>query len=393
MGWGRYRGGPGGGIPLAAKLEVLRRRAAGESWVQIGEAVGISSASIGVIVQEAGGVPPRREGRSELELSLAEREEIMICLAVDREVSLQLIADRLGRSRSTIYREVRRNGGRDRYRGWAAERRADEMARRPKPGKLEVIEKLAAEVEAGLRQRRSPEQISNRLRIDFPGNEEMWVSDETIYKTLFVQGRGGLNKELVAYLRTGRTMRRPRGRARASSGGKLADMVMISDRPAEVTDRAVPGHWEGDLILGADCKSAIGTLVERTTWMLLLLHLPGNDHTAPTVRNAMSEVILKLPEWFRRSITWDQGKEMAEHVQFTIDTGVQVYFCDPHSPWQRPTNENTNGLLRQYFPKGTDLSVYPRSYLDFVADELNNRPRRKLNWMTPSEAYQQLLLR
>jgi transposase, IS30 family len=390
---GRYRRGRGYGIPLVAKLEVLRRRSAGESWAQISEAVGVGSSSIGVIVQEAGGMLPRREGRSERHLSLGEREEIMVALAADPQVSVGVIARRVGRPRSTIWRELCRNGGRHGYKAWAAERRADEQACRAKPGKLELNDKLAAEVEDGLRRRLSPEQISNRLRRDFPGNEEMRVSDETIYKTLFVQGRGGLNKELVAYLRSGRTMRKPRGRASGGRAGKLADMVMISDRPAEVTDRAVPGHWEGDLILGADCKSAIGTLVERTTLMVRLLHLPGNDHTAATVRAAMTTEILKLPDWFRRSITWDQGKEMAQHVQFTVDTGVQIYFCDPHSPWQRPTNENTNGLLRQYFPKGTDLSVYPKAYLDFVADELNNRPRRRLDWMTPYEAFEQLMLR
>jgi transposase, IS30 family len=390
---GRYRPGRGYGIPLVAKLEVLRRRSAGESWAQISEAVGVGSSSIGVIVQQAGGMPPRRTGRPQGQLSLAEREEIMIALAADRGVSFQVIADTLGKDRSTIWREVCRNGGRRGYKAWAAERRADERARRPQPGKLESNEKLAAEVESGLRRRLSPEQISNRLLIDFPGNEEMRVSDETIYKTLFVQGRGGLNKELVANLRSGRAVRRPRGRATKAGPGKLSDRVMISERPAEVADRAVPGHWEGDLLLGADCKSAIGTLVERTTWMVMLLHLPGHDHTAATVRDAMTTEIVKLPEWFRLSITWDQGKEMAQHVAFTIDTGIQIYFCDPHSPWQRPTNENTNGLLRQYFPKGTDLSVYPRSYLDFVADELNNRPRRKLDWLTPLEAYQKLLSR
>jgi IS30 family transposase len=390
---GRYRPGRGYGIPLAAKLDVLRRRSAGESWAKIGAAVGISSASIGVIVQEAGGMPPRRTGRPQGQLSLAEREEVMIALTADPDVSFEVIADTLGKHRSTIWREVQRNGGRRGYKAWAAERRADETARRPKPGKLESNEQLAAEVESGLRRRLSPEQISNRLLIDFPGNEEMRVSDETIYKSLFVQGRGGLNKELVAELRSGRAVCRPRGRATKARAGKLSDRVMISERPAEVADRAVPGHWEGDLLLGADCKSAIGTLVERTTWMVMLLHLPGHDHTAATVREAMTTEILKLPEWFRLSITWDQGKEMAQHVQFTIDTDVQIYFCDPPSPWQRPTNEHTNGLLRQYFPKGTDLSVYPRAYLDFVADELNNRPRRKLDWLTPLEAYQKLLSR
>jgi transposase, IS30 family len=309
-------------------------------------------------------------------------------------VSFAVLGERLDKHRSTIWREVTANGGRGGYQPLAAQRRADESAKRLKPCKLEVNGKLAEEVEAGLKRRLSPQQISNRLRVDFPDNEEMRVSDETIYKSLFVQGRGGLNKELVACLRSGRTMRRPHNVRNASTGpGRVSDRVMISERPAEVADRAVPGHWEGDLLMGADNKSAIGTLVERTTSMTLLLHLPGGDHTAATVRSAMTAEIMKLPEWFRLSVTWDEGKEMAEHVQFTIDTGVQVYFCDPHSPWQRPSNENTNGLLRQYFPKGTDLTVYPKAYLDFVADELNNRPRRRLGWLTPLEAYQQLLSR
>ena len=274
-----------------------------------------------------------------------------------------------------------------------------ERANRPagrRRRKLASNPRLADVVGGLLEQKWSPQQISARLVNDFPDDLEMRVSHETIYQTLFVQGRGGLRKELTVCLRSGRTRRRPRTRASGGSvnqglnHGKLRDMVMISERPAEADDRAVPGHWEGDLIIGASSRSAIGTLVERTTRYVMLLHLPG-DHGAEAVRDAMTAKVLTLPASLRRSITWDQGSEMAQHVQFRVDTGVQIYFCHPHQPWMRGSNENTNGLLRQYFPKGTDLSVHSAAHLDAVADQLNGRPRQTLGWMTPSEKFNQLV--
>jgi IS30 family transposase len=248
---------------------------------------------------------------------------------------------------------------------------------------LVACPRLAKEVTAGLEKLWSPTQISKRLRVDHPDDETMRVSHETIYQSIYVQGRGALRRELAACLRSGRAQRQPR--SRLERRGRIPDIVSISERPAEVEDRAVIGHWEGDLILGAHNRSAIGTLVERRTRFVILLHLPGR-HTAIEVRNAMAEAIQHLPATLKRSITWDRGTEMAEHVQFTIDTGVDVYFCDPQSPWQRGTNENTNGLARQYFPKGTDLSVYSPEDLQAVADSLNGRPRETLNWATPTEA-------
>jgi len=261
--------------------------------------------------------------------------------------------------------------------------RAAARARRPRPAKLARNRPLRRIVERLLELHWSPQQISWQLRQDHPHEPEMWVSHETIYQSLFVQGRGALRAELTRCLRTGRARRR--SARRATSAGHLVDMVLISERPAEVEDRAVPGHWEGDLIIGKERHSAIGTLVERQTRFVLLVALP-HGRTAEAVRAAVAERILSLPEQLRRSLTWDRGKEMAGHAQFTIDTGVAVYFCDPHSPWQRGSNENTNGLLRQYFPKGTDLSVHDQAHLDAVARELNGRPRQTLDWMKPSEA-------
>jgi transposase, IS30 family len=238
-----------------------------------------------------------------------------------------------------------------------------------------------------LTRRHSPEQIAGRLKRDFPDDPEMWVSHETIYQALYVRPKSELAKQVAEALRTGRTRRKPQGR---QSQPKLKGMVNISERPAEAADRAVPGHWEGDLILGAGCQSAIGTLVERSTGFVLLLHLP-EDHTAAAVSDAMSAAIGRLPEQLRRSLAWDQGSEMALHTKITAETGMPIYFCDPHSPWQRGTNENTNGLLRQYFPKGTDLSFYGPGLLDQVAAELNARPRKRLNYETPAEALERLL--
>ena len=267
-------------------------------------------------------------------------------------------------------------GGQKRGRdGGSSAQRSPSWWRRPR---------LRLEVERCLRQRWSPQQIAARLIVDYPDDPEMRVSHETIYQSLYVQSRGALRRELTRCLRTGRAQRRPRGRI--AGAGQLLNMVLISERPAEVDDRAVPGHWEGDLVLGARSQSAIGTLVERQTRFVMLLNL-RKGRLAEHVRDALVDRIGELPEQLRRSLTWDRGKEMGEHVRFTIDTGVQVYFCDPRSPWQRATSENSNGLLRQYFPKGTDLSVYDQAQLDKIAAELNGRPRQTLGWLTPSEAF------
>ena len=272
----------------------------------------------------------------------------------------------------------------------SAHRAAFGRARRPKQTKLAGNDELRAAVIGDLERLWSPEQIARRLRQAFPDQPEMWVSHETIYKSLYVQGRGELRRELARCLRTGRAQRRPQGRT--ENRGRIPDMVMISERPAEVTDRAVPGHWEGDLIIGSYNRSAIGTLVERATRFVILLHL-GNDKSAEHVADQMAVAIRSLPDLLRRSITWDQGVEMAEHARFSVETGVPVYFCDPHSPWQRGSNENTNGLLRQYFPKSTDLSIHGPDVLQAAADSLNGRPRKTLDWKTPTEALNELLLR
>ncbi len=365
----------------AERLEIRRRVASGERMVDVAVAVGRSKRHVQAMVSRFGGIQPRATARSTLRLSNAEREEISRGLRVGE--SLRRIAAGLGWSPSTVSREVASNGGRRRYRAHLAEERAFRCARRPRRAKLARNLRLRRAVERLLVERWSPQQIAWQLRHDHPDNQEMWVSHETIYQSLFVQGRGALRAELTRCLRTGRARRRPAGRARPS--GELRDMVLLSERPAEVEDRAVPGHWEGDLIIGQGTHSAIGTLVERQTRYVLLVALP-RGRTAQAVRTALAKRILTLPEQLRRSLTWDRGKEMAEHVRFTVDTGVTVSFCDPHSPWQRGTNENTNGLLRQYFPKGTDLSVHDQAHLDAVARELNGRPRQTLGWMKPSEA-------
>jgi IS30 family transposase len=293
----------------------------------------------------------------------------------------------LGRHRSTVWREIRRNGGRRRYRCWAAERRAETAARRPKTAKLAANTKLRDQVQAWLEQRWSPEQISARLVTVFPDDPNMRISHETIYQSLYVQGRGALRRELTASLRTGRAIRRP---ARRAPTQHVPDKVLISERPAEAGDRAIPGHWEGDLISGRHNRSAIATLVERSTRYVQLVALP-EGRTAPAVRDALIASVQTLPTQLWRSLTWDQGAEMADHRTFTIATGIDVYFCDPHSPWQRGSNENTNGLLRQYFPKGTDLAVHNQDHLDTVAAELNGRPRKTLQWETPAERLAQLV--
>ena len=319
-------------------------------------------------------------------LSVAEREEIAVGVAAGE--SLRSVAARLGRAPSTVSREVRRNGTRRGYRAVAAQAQAEARAARPKTARLAGNARLRGWVQARLEERWSPEQVSRMLEREFPGEPEMRVSHEAIYQAIYVQGRGALRRDLAARLRTGRALRKPR-RKEGERRGKIPGMVMISERPAEVSDRAVPGHWEGDLIMGARNASAIGTLVERSTRFVLLLHLPGG-HGADQVAAAMSREMAGLPAALRRSLTWDQGTEMAGHAQVTVATGMPVYFCDPHSPWQRGSNENTNGLLRQYFPKGTELPSDPVRLRE-VADQLNSRPRKTLGWKTPAEALAGLL--
>jgi transposase, IS30 family len=362
-------------------------RRAGVPLERAAAVVGVSSQVARRWVAEAGGVAPRWVAPSGVRLSLAEREEIAVGLAAGE--SLAAIGRRIGRPACTISREVARNSAVRGYRASKAQQAAQLRARRPKPAKLAVNARLRAQVEAWLALRWSPQQIAARLVSEFPGDAEMRVSHETIYQSLFVQSRGALRKELTGCLRTGRAIRRPARRS-ADARGKIPAMVMISERPAEAADRAVPGHWEGDLIMGKDGRSAIGTLAERSTRFVLLLHLP-HGHGPEAVRDAMTTKITTLPAALRRSLTWDQGMEMRQHPQFTAATGMPVYFCDPHSPWQRGTNENTNGLLRQFFPKGTDLAAHSATDLEQAGKLMNGRPRHTLGWRTPAEALATLL--
>ena len=429
---------------------VARREHRQRFWKAIAD--GLSSENAGVVAgvspavgtrwfRESGGMPSINQAPlSGRYLSFEEREEIAILRAQDQGV--REIARRIGRAASTISRELRRNaatrGGDLDYRATTAQWHADRRARRPKLAKLATNEALRQYVQDrlsgkvttadgqavagpdtrwigrrhGRRQHRrwatswSPEQIANRLRIDFPDDESMRVSHEAIYQALYVQGRGALRRELCACLRTGRALRVPRARNRGRGKRFVTPEVMISQRPAEAEDRAVPGHWEGDLILGLG-SSAIGTLVERTTRFTMLLHLPRMPeygqlrvkngpalagHGAEALRDAIAASITTLPEQLRRSLAWDQGAEMAQHAQLRVQTGLPIYFCDPHSPWQRGSNENTNGLLRQYFPKGTDLAKHSANDLDAVAATLNSRPRKTLGWKTPAEALNDYLL-
>jgi transposase, IS30 family len=381
----------------------------GLSTEDAANAAGVSVSSARRWFRQCGGMPPLSlvlPPPGGLRLSLAEREEIAVGVAAN--LSIRKIAEGIGRAPSTVLRELERNGegaryrrllrpGADRrgavgashYRASRAQARAEQRARRPKQAKLAIHDRLREQVQTRLDGKHSPEQIAARLRLEFPDDPEMWVSHETIYQSLYVQGRGALHRELTACLRTGRALRKPRRRP-GERRGRIPGMVNISQRPAEVEDRAVPGHWEGDLILGAEGASAIGTLVERATRFVLLLHLPAR-HGALEVEVAMAEAMSRLPVTLRRTLTWDQGKEMANHASIAEATGLDIYFCDPHSPWQRGTNENTNGLLRQYFPKGSDLSIYPADYLDYVAQQLNTRPRKTLDWATPAEALDRLL--
>jgi IS30 family transposase len=365
----------------------LRLRAGGLSLREIGAQVGCSRQGVALIVRRAARRPVRHDGwvPGPGRLTLADREEVTVGLHAGQ--AFTVIAARLGKATSTVSREVAANGGRSGYRAWRAHQRAREQARRPKTPKL-ACPRLAARVTAWLAEWWSPQQIAARLRIEFGGDPMMRVSHETIYQALYVQGRGELRRELARCLRTGRAKRRPRHRGQ--NIGQIRDMVMISERPAEAADRAVPGHWEGDLLIGTDLTSAVGTLVERTTRYVVLLHLP-DGHAAHLVEQAMRQAISALPAQLTRTITWDQGKEMANHAEFTLATGIPVYFCDPHKPWQRGTNENTNGLLRQYLPKGTNLSVHSADDLAGIARSLNNRPRKTLGYMTPSEKLAELL--
>jgi IS30 family transposase len=437
------------GRPPVARTEHRRRFwafiAAGLSSEDAAMEVGVSQPVGTRWFREAGGMAPSHLSRSSKPLSgryltFAEREEIALWRA--QGLGVREVARRLGRAPSTISRELRRNaatrGGNLDYRATTAQWHAERAARRPKPAKLAtnpalrtyVQDRLAGAVVTpagaalpgpavpwkgrrhGRRQNRrwamawSPQQIAERLRLDFPGDETMRISHEAIYQALYVQGRGALRRELTQCLRTGRALRVPRPRSRGRGKSFVTPEVLISERPAEAEDRAVPGHWEGDLILGLH-RSAIGTLVERTTRFTMLLHLPPMDghgtgvrekngpalagHGAEAVRDAIARTITTLPEELRRSLTWDQGAEMSQHARLRIDTGLQVYFCDPHSPWQRGTNENTNGLLRQYFPKGTDLSGHGAGDLVAVAAALNARPRKTLGWRTPAEALDEAL--
>ena len=395
---GRPKGGRLGDEVRDRVWEALRYGAGVRGAARAG---GVAHATVRYWVAQAGGMPARElrplpvglyaSGSRRLEFVDRARIQSLI-----REgYNPAQIAGLLGRSRSTITRELdrgRREAGR--YEARLAQRHVEASARRPRAPRLEVNTRLRAEVVGGLRKRYSPEQIAGRLRRDHPDDPEMWVSHETIYQALYVQPRGELAREVRAAirdgkaLRSGRARRRPQGR-RPRAGG-IPNLISISERPAEAEDRAIPGHWEGDLIMGSGNVSAIGTLVERTSGAVALLHLPG-DHTAVTVSTALTEVIPRLPELLRRSLTWDQGREMAKHAEITAATGLPIYFADPHSPWQRGSNENTNGLLRQYFPKGSDLSIWNPDDLDQVAAELNSRPRKRHDYATPAEVLDQLL--
>jgi transposase, IS30 family len=320
---------------------------------------------------------------------LRAQEREIISRELARDKSARFIGKLLGRHHSTIAREIERNGGAAEYRAIAAQERYDQYKVRPKERKLVTSTRLHDAVNEGMENKWSPEQISTRLNTDYPDNPEMRVSHETIYQTLYLQAKGELRTELKLALRQGRARRVPRSRA-SLSRGKIPDMVNISERPAEADDRAVPGFWEGDLIIGKGGKSQIATLVERTSRFTMLVRIPY-DRCADRVAALLAKKMETLPEFLRNSVTWDQGKEMARHADFTVRTGLPVYFCDPHSPWQRGTNENTNGLLRQYFPKGTDLSLHTQEELDRVAAELNGRPRKTLGWKKPIEVFNELI--
>jgi IS30 family transposase len=363
-------------------------RAEGLSDAEVGRRLGVSKRTVSKYLQREGGIRPRACRRSERCLTVGEREEISRGIACGE--SARAIGRALGRSHTTVSREINRCGGRRSYRAHAAEQKAWRRARRPRPSKLELCRELREVVIERLRLDHSPQQISGWLRLSYPDNEEMQVSHEAIYRALYVQARGSLARELTAHLRTGRQKRYARTHSNRGQGlGKFPDMVMIAERPPEVEDRAVPGHWEGDLLMGTR-DTAIATLVERQTRYCQLVALPQGTNALP-VCEALKTSITTLPEQLRRSLTWDQGKEMAHHRRFSIETDVEVFFCDPRSPWQRGSNENTNGLLRQYFPKGKSLAGVSQAQLDEVARKLNDRPRQTLGFRTPAQQLAKLI--
>jgi IS30 family transposase len=364
------------------KDAIWKLRARGLSDREVGRRLGLPRGSVSNHLARTGGIRPRARRRPERCLSFEEREEISRAIA--RGHSARAIARALRRSHTTITREINRCGGRRRYRAHAADREAWCRSRRPRPTKLELSPELCRLVEQRLQADHSPEQIAGWLRTRYPDNEAMHVSHETIYRALYVQARGTLRRELTRHLRRGRSRRYARSQSSKGQGqGKLCGMVMISERPPEVDERAVPGHWEGDLLMGGR-TSAIATLVERQTRYCQLVALPEGPG-AEAVCEALKQSIITLPAQLRRSLTWDQGPEMSEHQRFTVESGVEVYFCDPRSPWQRGSNENTNGLLRQYFPKGESLAGVDQERLDEVAEKLNGRPRETLGFATPAE--------
>ncbi len=369
------------GLSAQQKKELWNRWKDGQSLSEIGRALGKHAGSIHGVLSASGGIFPREKQRRRDTLTLAEREEISRSLAT--QCSLRSIAERLGRAPSTISREINRNGGIQRYRATAAESKFIERARRPKPCKLTTNQQLNVVVADRLQKDWSPEQIAGWLAKTYEGNMEMQVSHETIYRSLFIQARGVLKRELISHLRSRRMMRR--GKTATTAGqprGQIVDAVSIRERPPMVEDRAIPGHWEGDLLSGAG-NSHIATLVERHSRYVILVKLAGKD--TQSVVNALIHQVRKLPDGVMESLTWDRGSELAQHKKFTVATNVAMYFCDPRSPWQRGTNENTNGLLRQYFPDGTNLSKYTQADLDVVATKLNTRPRKTLAFMTPRD--------
>lgn len=359
----------------------------GESLHQIAALFDRNHSSIQRILAESGGIRPAQRQRSRLALSLTEREEISRSLAAGHPI--RRIAQLLGRAPSTISREISRNGGQTSYRANCADDAAWTRAQRPKTCKLVDNPVLAEIVAAKLQLQWAPEQIAGWLKHTFPGGEDFQVSHETIYRSLFIQARGALKKELLAHLRRPRIMRRSRHHTQKTDNhGRIKDTVSISERPAMVEDRAVPGHWEGDLLFG-DRNSQIATLVERQTRYVMLVKVASKD--TETVIDALIDNARELPQELYQSLTWDRGKELADHKRFTLATDIDVYFCDPHSPWQRGSNENTNGLLRQYFPKGVDISAYSQAQLNEVARKLNERPRKTLEYQTPAERFSQLV--